>query len=104
MLKIAVLYIFRQVGDIFYSIHYLLTHHWLLYLAKRSMHKADGDLKHCTAQFGRLVDYYCAKPPAGQSNVTMEHFFALCCPLVQDFRQHWERVMEKRCDMCEVYV
>ena len=64
------------------------------------MHKADGDLKHCTAQFGHLVDYYCAKPSAGQSTVTMEHFFASWYPFVQDFRQYWERVMAKRCVVC----
>ena len=66
------------------------------------MHKTDGGLKHCMAQFGRLVDYYCAKPPAGQSAATMEHFFASWFPFVQDFRQYWERVMAKRCVVCDM--
>ena len=52
----------------------------------------------------RLVDYYCAKPPAGQSAVTMEHFFALWFPFVQDFRQYWERVMvEAQCVVCDMW-
>ena len=61
--------------------------------------KADGDLKHCTAQFGHLMNYYCAKPPAGQSTVTMEHFFASWYPFVQDFGQYW---VAKRCLVCDV--
>ena len=64
--------------------------------AQQNLQKADRDLKHCTMQFGRLVDYYCAKPPAGQSCVSMEYFFASWFPFVQDFRQYWERVMAKR--------
>ena len=79
-----------------FSIMYLCKY-GVLYLAQQNLQKADRDLKHCTMQFGRLVDYYCAKPPAGQSCVSMEYFFASWFPFVQDFRQYWERVMAKRC-------